>query len=290
MTSAMRAQLAKLLREPLVHFLVLGAVLLAVFGVRDGRPPGDRQRIAVDAEQIARMSDMFARTWHRPPSDQEARGLIDDFLREEIFYREALAMGLDRDDTVIRRRLRQKLEFVGEDLAAQAQPSDEELADLLTRRADTFRTPPSISFEQVFVSGARRGADAPREAERVLASLNSGGEADLTVIGDSSLLDDSLRASHTVRRRGRLRRGVRPFGVRASAPRNGAGRSARAMACTWCASACARRGALRPLDDVRALLVREHQAEKRRASIDSLYQALRDRYEIVVERPPASAR
>jgi PPIC-type PPIASE domain len=285
----MRARLAKLLREPLVHFLVLGAVLLAVFGVRDGRPPSDRQRISVGAEQLARMSDMFERTWQRPPTQPEMNGLIEDFLREEIFYREALAMRLDRDDTVIRRRLRQKMEFVGEDLATQAQPSDEELAALLIRRAESFRTPPSISFEQVFVSSARRGADAPREAERVLASLRQAGEADLTTIGDASLLDTAY---------GRLT----PDGV--------AGVFGAAFARTvfelplaqWSGPVRSsyglhlvrilerEEGRIPGIDEVRELLVRERQAERRRESIETVYRTLRDRYEIVVERPAESVR
>jgi parvulin-like peptidyl-prolyl cis-trans isomerase-like protein len=280
----MRAQLAKLLREPLVHFLVLGAVLLAMFGVRDGRTPSDRERISINAEQIARMSDIFERTWQRPPIQQEMKGLIEDFLREEIFYREALAMRLDRDDTVIRRRMRQKMEFVGEDLAAHAQPSDEELEDLLTRRAESFRTPPSISFEQVFVSSARRGADAPGEAERVLASLRRESDADPATIGDASLLE-AVYDRHT------------PAGVAGVfgeafaravfelplAQWSGPVRSTYGLHVVRVGTR--EDGRVPTIDEIRDLLVREHQSEKRRASIESLYQALRERYEIVVERP-----
>jgi hypothetical protein len=272
-----------LLREPLVHFLLLGAVLLAVFGARDGRAPSDRQRISVGAAQIARLSDMFERTWRRPPTPQETKGLIEDFLREEIFYREALAMGFDRDDTVIRRRLRQKMEFVGEDLAAQAQPSDEELAELLARRAESFRTPPSISFEQVFVSGARRGADAPREAERVLASLKRG-EADLTMIGDTSLLDTTY--DH-----------LTPDGIAGTFGESFARAVFDLTFGQWSGPVhstyglhlvrvhAREHGRLPAIDEIRELLVRERQAEKRRESVETLYRTLRDRYEIVVERP-----
>jgi PPIC-type PPIASE domain len=283
----MRAQLAKLLREPLVHLLLLGAVLLALFGVRDGRPPGDRQSLSVGAEQIARMSDMFERTWQRPPTQQEMKGLIEDFLREEIFYREALVMRLDRDDTVIRRRLRQKMEFVGEDLAAQGQPTDEDLTDLLTRRVDNFRTPPLISFEQVFVSSARRGAEAPAEAERVLASLRRGSDADPATMGDASLLEE-LYDRHT------------PAGVAGVFGEAFARAVFELPLAQWSGPVrstyglhlvrvrAREDGRVLTIDDIRDLLVREHQAERRRESIETLYRTLRDRYEIVIERPAAS--
>jgi hypothetical protein len=280
----MRTRLTALLREPLAHFLVLGAVLLAVFGVRDGRAPSDRQRISVNVEQIARMSDMFERTWRRPPTRQEMNGLIEDFLREEIFYREALAMGFDRDDTVIRRRLRQKMEFVGEDLSAQGQPSEEELADLLARRAESFLTAPSISFEQVFVSGARRGADAPREAERVLASLRSDGETDLATIGDVSLLEPAYEHLTPAGVAGVFGEAfARALFELPLAHWSGPVRSAYGLHLVRVRAH--ENGRVPAVDEVREQLVRERLAERRRESLETLYRTLRDRYEIVVERP-----
>ena len=80
----------------------------------------------------------FSRTWQRPPTREELEGLIRDRVREEVYYREAVAMGLDQDDPVIRRRLQQKLEFVTDDVAALAEPTDAELAEYLKTHADTF--------------------------------------------------------------------------------------------------------------------------------------------------------
>jgi hypothetical protein len=272
-----------LLREPLVHFLVLGAVLLAVFGGRDGRPAGDRQPISVGAEQIARMTEMFERTWQRLPTEREVAGLIEDFLREEVFYREALAMKLDRDDTVIRRRMRQKMEFVGEDLVALAQPSEEQLAELLTRRIEDFRLPPSISFEQVFVSPARRGADAPQEAQRMLASLQQGG-AEVASVGDATLLDSAYDHLAPAQIAGL-------FGETFAAAVfelplaqwSGPVRSSYGLHLVRVLS---REDAKNPpVDQVRDTLGREWQAEKRRETVEALYKTLRDRYQIVIERP-----
>ena len=129
------AGVLKLLREPLLHFLVIGALLFGVFSwvsADDEAAPGE---IVVSAGQIANLEAIFSRTWQRPPSAQELDGLVADYVRDEILYREAVAMGLDRDDAVIRRRLRQKMEFVA-DVMAEVEPTDAEL--------------------KAYVSGARR--------------------------------------------------------------------------------------------------------------------------------------
>ena len=114
------------LREPLVHFLALGALLFLFFEWRGGSGPGS-SRIAITPGLIEHLTSGFARTWQRPPTDAEIKGLIDDYVKEEIATREALGMGLDRDDTIIRRRLRQKLEFLVEDAVSSSAPTDAEL-------------------------------------------------------------------------------------------------------------------------------------------------------------------
>ncbi len=105
------------LREPLVHFLLIGATLFLIFAIFDDPAGPQSSRIVITDGQIEYLQASFARTRQHTPTEQELRGLIDDYVREEIFYREALALGLDKDDTVIRRRLRQKLELMSDDLA-----------------------------------------------------------------------------------------------------------------------------------------------------------------------------
>jgi len=114
----------KFLREPLFHFLVLGAALFAVWFWKKDAAGGDSRRIVVTQARIRRLTTGFARTQKRPPTDQELAGLVQDFVREEVCVREATARGLDRDDPIIRRRLRQKFEFVTEDALASAAPTD----------------------------------------------------------------------------------------------------------------------------------------------------------------------
>jgi hypothetical protein len=123
----------------------------------DVREPGG---IVVTRGAIESLAATFARTWQRSPTDAELEGLIRDYVRDEVYYREALALGLDRDDTVVRRRLRQKLEFVSEDLAAQAEPTDAELRAYLEAHPESFRGERRFTFRPTSIS-IRRGAAKP---------------------------------------------------------------------------------------------------------------------------------
>ena len=177
----------KLLREPLVHFLVLGAALFLLYKIV-ADPVGDRSdRIVVTSGHIERLVEGWKRTWQRPPTRKELEGLIEDHIREEILYREARAMGLDRDDTIIRRRLRQKMEFLFEDLGAQANPSDEELQAFLDKNPDAFRVATRVTFSHIYLNRDRRGESATRDAERL---LRAAGDTDVIAL----VLEDQAKA------------------------------------------------------------------------------------------------
>ena len=140
----------------MLHFLVLGAALFGLFGMVDKKDAEAPAKIVVSESRVATLADRFARTWRRPPTEQELQGLIEDDMRDEIFYREGRAAGLDRDDFVIRRRVRQKMEFLAEDMAA-ADPSEEQLAAYLKSNPERFRTEDRLTFHHVFLSATRRG-------------------------------------------------------------------------------------------------------------------------------------
>ena len=148
-----------LLREPLVQFLLLGAVLFVLDAwLRPAAAPVASTEIVVSETRIDNLAQNFRRTWQRPPTRQELDGLIEAFVKEEVMVREALALGLDRDDAIIRRRLQQKMEFVSEEAAASVQPTDEELAKYLAANADAFRVEGRVSFTQVYLDPRRRAA------------------------------------------------------------------------------------------------------------------------------------
>ena len=141
------------MREPLLHFLLAGAGLFLLFGYVAGTDTADNDEIVVSSGQIEHLTTLFVKTWQRAPTDQELRGLIDNYILEEVLYREATAIGLDQDDTIIRRRLKQKMEFLVDDFSA-ADPSDIDLQQFLDDDPERFRTVPRVSFEHVYLIDA----------------------------------------------------------------------------------------------------------------------------------------
>lgn len=184
-------KLSNLTGEPLLHFVLIGAALFGLYAVVGGRDAGVRESenmIVVSAGRIEQLGTVFSKTWQRPPTEEELRGLVDDFVLEEIYYRQAIAMGIDRDDTVIRRRLRQKLEFLTDDVAAQAEPTDEDLAAHLAANATKFRRDPQYTFQQVYINPKRHGKDREEFVQIQLKALRAG----TIVNGDSALMPGSF--------------------------------------------------------------------------------------------------
>lgn len=186
----------KILNEPLLHFLLLGAILFVVYSMMQTPGRGDEPgEIVVTQGQIDHLAAGFARTWQRPPSTEELAVMVRERVREEVYYREAMAMGLDKDDTVIRRRLRQKMEFISDDIAAQSEPTDEELNTYLQTHADMFRLEPQFSFNQVYLNPEKHGNNLDRDSAQLLIQLNqSGNETDLASLGDQLMLEQQFVA------------------------------------------------------------------------------------------------
>jgi hypothetical protein len=180
----------KFLREPLVHFLLLGAVLFVAYGTMAKRTSNEPGKIVISQFQIEHLAEGFARTWLRAPTAEELEGLIRDYIREEVYYREAMAMGLDRDDTIIRRRLQQKLEFVTENISDFTPPTDEELRVFLQDHPDQFRSERRFTFHQVYLSLERHRYSLAGDAADSLRQLKrSGNSSDTSTLGDPSLLE-----------------------------------------------------------------------------------------------------
>jgi hypothetical protein len=182
--------------EPLLHFLVLGAVLFAAYGVlnRSGSSSNSNGEIVVTAGRIEHLKTGFTRSWRRPPSADELDDLIRSYIREEVYYRQAREMGLDRDDQIIRRRLQQKLEFVSEDVAAQSEPSENDLETLLRSQPEKFRVGRSYTFTHVYLNPDRHG-NLAADAQRLLFQLSrSDATADASTLGDRFLLETKFQA------------------------------------------------------------------------------------------------
>jgi hypothetical protein len=180
----------KLLREPLGHFLLLGAAIFLAYSLVSKGASEAPGTIVITQGQLASMVETFALTWQRQPTSDEVKGLVLDRVREEVYYREAIALGLDKDDTIIRRRLRQKFEFVTDDIGARAQPTDDELNAYLRSHPDKFSTEQKFTFRQLYLDPKKHGENIARDAAQLLAKLNqTAADTNIAAMGDPFLLE-----------------------------------------------------------------------------------------------------
>lgn len=187
-----RLRASGLLREPLVHFVAIGAAIFALHAAL--APPPRDGRIVVSRDFVEGLRQEYAARTNRPPTPEEERALIDRFVEEEVLVREAIAMGLDRGDPIVRRRLAQKMIFLAEDGAAAREPSDDELRAYLGAHADRYGDPPRLSFRHVFLSRDRRGQAAASDARAALGDLSQRGK------DPGSMGDPFLQGASFVRR------------------------------------------------------------------------------------------
>lgn len=166
-------RLKKILREPLLHFLVLGALLFAIYSYLNRGRGGveSSKQIVVSIDDLRTMDAFFETQWHRQPTPQEFNAMVEDKVREEVLYREGLAMGLDRDDTIVKRRMAQKMQFIAEDVAAAHEPSTDELKAWFDKNKDKFALPSRYSFRHLYFSPDKRGKDAQEDAAKALAKI-----------------------------------------------------------------------------------------------------------------------
>jgi hypothetical protein len=170
----------RLLKEPLVHFVVLGALLFGAYaGIHHGRTQDKPRQVRVTGQEIAWLQETWVRQWQRPPTEDELKGLVTAYLKEELLAREARELGLDQDDTIVRRRLAQKMEFLLDDTSRAATPTDAELRRWYEAHLEQFQDPAHVSFTQVFFR-------SEVDAQRALANAANG---TITSRGDSIMLE-----------------------------------------------------------------------------------------------------
>ena len=183
----------KLFREPLLHFLFIGAAIYLLYGAFAEPVPEEVDKtIVVSAGEIEWMQTAWQKRWNRPPTAEEFDGLIQQYIRETVLYREALTMGLNKHDQVIRRRLAQKLEFIAKDLVALTPPTDEELLTYFDAHQDRYQEPARYTFTQVFIDPDKRGDATLADAEKIKATLKARSDAieDAGALGDTFMLQN----------------------------------------------------------------------------------------------------
>lgn len=187
----------KIMAEPLVQFLILGTVVFGFYSVTDkSLPVSDKNLIEVSKGTVAQMFETYSRTWQRPPTESEFKGLIDGYVKEEIFYREGQKMGLDQDDTVFRRRMQQKMEFLLEPNAEQLTPKPGELEAYLKAHADKYRLPPKLTFLQVFFKSDAPGDEGETAAKDALLILKANPAVKTSTLGNPTLLPESMELTN----------------------------------------------------------------------------------------------
>jgi hypothetical protein len=270
-------QLKQLLKEPLLHFFVLGAFLFLLFSWTNEDAMRGPDEIVVDAARIDALTQQFERVWQRPPTADELSALVDNWVREEVFYREGIALGLDREDPILRRRVAQKMEFISEELMG-ASATDDDLRAWFSDNADDYRLDPRVSFRQIFFNRSARGDAIDAAVDEALNELASGQVPG----GDATLLPAELTDASLSEVR-------RTFGDRFASALNGlsvgdwSGPIESGYGLHLVRIDNREESRLPAFDDVRAAVERDFLAERTRELKDKLYETLRQRYTITVE-------
>ena len=203
----MSNSVTRLFKEPLIQFLLIGACIYGAYGLFAPPEESDLETtVLVDANRINGFVAQWSSRWNRPPTKEELDGLVNSYVREEILYRQAVAMGLDEDDPVTRRRMAQRLEFLTSDLALVVEPDEAELERYFQDNIDQFRAPNLISFIQVYFDPDARGDSTLDDANKALKELKTAGVPDPGTLqaGDSFMLPGYFASATELEVRKRL--------------------------------------------------------------------------------------
>jgi PPIC-type PPIASE domain len=282
-----RGRVRAWLREPLLQFTVLGGALFLGWPLIADKVAPPQNKIVISAHQMQRAIDYFYQTHLRQPDPDELQPLIEAEIQTEVEFREGIALGLDRDDEIIRRRIQQKLEFMTEDVADQAKPSDAVLQTYLNDHLDEFGAGPGFVFSQIYLDPSRHGGKIADDANRLLAKLNSGdGRLDYGVDSDTLPVPNDFEATplHDV---------TAMFGsdFAAALPQQPVGRWVGPIKSGYGFHLVLVRavtpGKAPELADIRDQVLREFQSDRRVEANQQAYEKMRAKYAISVQLPPA---
>jgi len=278
----------KFLREPLVQFFFIGMCLYGAYALYGTPDEGfESNTIVVDASRIDAFKTGWQQRWNRPPTEQELNGLIDQFIREDILYREAIAMGLDKDDPITRRRMAQKLEFLIRDIASLKEPVEGELESFFEDNKDKFQDPDLITFSHVFIDPDKRGDETLDDAALLLSELQAAGSPDSSVSG---LGDRFMLQNYYPQKTGLEIRKLFGSGFATSVMQLEPGQ--------WHGPVLSGYGThlvyvntleIAPLpvfEDVQASVLEHWQAQQQEEFNEAFFESLKSRYEIVIESAP----
>ncbi|MFV8783863.1 peptidyl-prolyl cis-trans isomerase [Microbulbifer sp. SA54] len=268
-------------RDPSLHFALIGAALFGINSLFSSSDSIDTESIVISESRIDHLAALFERGWQRPPEPQELQGLIDDYVREEVLYREAIRQGLDKNDTVIRRRLRMKMEFLAKDLVEAIEPSDAILQDYYQQRIDHYTQPAEYSFEQIFLDSDKRPQVA-EDARIALTQLVAG--ADYRELGDNNLLQHSF-SKLSSERIDRVFGGSFSLQLAELQPDQWAGPLTSAYGEHLVRITYYQPQQVPELAEIRADVLRDWQIEEQKKILQTQYETLRAKYQIEIASP-----
>jgi peptidyl-prolyl cis-trans isomerase C len=278
-----RLAVARILKDPLLHFMLIGAGIFVFFRIVGDDSAAAGRRIVVPEEEIGSLAQTLAMLSGEPPGEADLRQLVEPRIREEVLYREALALGLDRDDSQIRQRLVEKMTFLTEDLHSAAPPDDAEIADFYAANPALFEEPATRTFEQIYFSPSENGSGLMAAAQAGLERLRSGEPADR--IGNAGTLAFRFDAVPAEALRRDLGQDFADavFGLATDGAWHGPIRSFFGAHLVRVVASTAPR--LPPLEAIRGRVESALDTERRRRANEAAYRELRARYDVVVEIP-----
>jgi len=272
-------RIKRLLAEPMLHFMVIGIALFAAYHWRSPAGVGGKH-IVITQGVVDDLVTQHVAARGRQPSDVELRSLIDAYVRDEILYREGAALGLDRDDIVVKRRVRQKLEVIGEEEASTTAPTDAELSAYLAANPAQFRTPAVVTFDQIFIGPFTTQQAVARAA--AVTRDSSPSTFDPAVLGRPTLLPPGMTHVESTLV-------ARSFGPKFAAALEQAplgewsGPIESAYGAHYVRVSARTPAIMPPLADVHAQVVREWENERRQRARDDSYANMRRSYKVIVE-------
>ena len=276
-------RLYTLLGEPLLHFLVIGAALFIIFYYVNDTQTKTENRILITQTDLDRLAATWLKTMGRPPSAQEREKQLKHYIREQVLYREAMTMGLDQNDVIVRRRLAKKMEYLFNDLSFIAEPTETELISFLSEHAAKFTLPATITFSQIYLDPGKRKQHINKDAKQLLKQLKETTAAiDTMNMGDRSLLPYQFTTARENKIAGMFGTAFakQVFALPAS---------------SWQGPITSEYGAhlihissriearLPPLAEIRESVTRDWRATKQQAANEIFYQSLYQRYEIILD-------
>lgn len=280
----------KFLREPLVQFFVIGLFIYGLYGLYGSTEEDyEGNKIVVDSERIASLKSAWLQRWNRPPTEQELNGLISQFIREDILYREALAMGLDKNDPITRRRMAQKLEFLSRDIANLKEPQAGEPESFFESNREQYTPPDLITFTHVFIDPDKRGDATLDDAAGLLSELQAAGAPDSSVssLGDRFMLQNFYPQKSEFEIRKLFGSGF-AASIMELEPGVWHGPVLSGYGTHLVYVSALDKAALPEFEDVQGSVLEDWQAEEQEKFNKAYYESLKSRYEIVIESAPTS--